>query len=142
VKYNENKRDSHVKLEVLDGLLSIHHFARKWELRVAVRVIYVHRCVHVGACTVVGSAAVPNESKQSETAEGEGEGSKRDDGGSLIRGTEHTHPEVAASAPDPLRCRDEPGGGKTRSARSPPFDRAENTASEPNNQIRAPMGPK
>jgi hypothetical protein len=114
VKYNEiRERDSHV--EVLDGLLSIHLFTRKWELRVAVRVIYLHRSVHVGACTVVGCAAVREDSKQSETGEGEGEGSKRDDGGSLIRGTEHAHPEVAASAPDPPRCRDdadEPGGRK------------------------------
>jgi len=101
----------------LVGLLSIHHFARKRELRVAVRVVYVHRCVHVGACTIVGCAAVPDESKQSETGEGEGKGGKRDDGGSLIRGAEHAHPEVAASAPDPLRCRDEPGGEKTRSAK-------------------------
>ena len=69
--------------------------------------------------TVVGRAGVPEESKQGETEEGEGEGSKRDDGNSLIRGTEHAHAAVAATAPDPLRCRDEPGGGKTRSARSP-----------------------
>jgi hypothetical protein len=76
----------------LDGLLSIHLFSRKWELGVAFRVVYVHGCIHVGAYTVVGCAAVPEESRKSETGEGEGEGegegSKRDNGGSLIRGTE------------------------------------------------------
>ena len=64
----------------------------------------------MSARTTVGFAAVPDESKQSEAGKGKGEGGKRDDGGSLIRGTEHAHPEVAASAPDRLRCRDEPAG--------------------------------
>ena len=55
---------------------------------------------------------MPDESKQSKTAEGEGKGSERDEGGSPIRRTEQAHPEVAASAPDLLRCRDEPWGRK------------------------------
>ena len=102
IQWNEWEGDSHV--EVLDGLLSIHHFTWKWELKVGVRVVYVHRCVHVGACTVVGCAAMPDESKQSKTAEGEGKGSERDEGGSPIRRTEQAHPEVAASAPVPRRA--------------------------------------
>ena len=64
--------------------------------------------------TVVGRAGVPEESNQGETGEGKDVGSKKDEGNSLIRVTEHAHPEVAATPPDPLRCRDKPGGGKTR----------------------------
>lgn len=80
-------RDSHVK--VLDGLLSIDRFARKGELRVALRVVNVHGCVHgrcqcapaivSGAVEEVG-AAVPDESNEGQSGKGEGEGSTRDDG--------------------------------------------------------------
>ena len=86
----------------------------------AVCVINVHGCVHVGVLMmVVGAAAAADESKKGESGEGKGkgEGSQRDDGGSPIRRTEQHHPEVAVSAPGRLRFRDESRGGKTRSAK-------------------------
>ena len=117
MNYNENekRRDSHV--EVLDGLLSIHHFARKWELRMAIREVDVHWNVHAGARAIVGGAGVADESSQGQGDEGKGEGSKRDDGGIPIGGAEQAHPEVAASPPGPLRFCDKSRGEKTWSAK-------------------------
>ena len=149
------RQDSHVK--VLDGLLSIHHFARKCEPRVAVRVVNVHGCVHVGPMAVCGAmivcgavekeveaaAAADNELpvNQGESGEGEGEGSKRD-GGSPIGGTDNSEglhlPEVAVGAPQCLRfcASEESGREETRSANR------DTTAINGHCQIRAPMRPK
>ena len=97
----------------MDGLLSIHHFARKWELRAAVRVVYVHGCMHVGVPTIAGCAAEAEESKEGQNSEGKGEGGKRDNGGT----PKQAHPEVAVGVPDGLRFHDESRGEKTRSAK-------------------------
>ena len=126
------RQDSHIK--VLDGLLSIHHFARKCEPRVAVRVVDVHGCVHVGPTAVCGATivcgAVEKEGEvaaaaaaaddelsvnQGESGEGEVEGSKRD-GSNPIGGTNEglRLPEVAVGVPERLRFRasEEPGREK------------------------------
>jgi hypothetical protein len=82
-KCNENERHSHI--EVLDRLLPIHHFARKWELKLAVRIVDIHWCVHVGVHMIVEGAAAADESNQGQRGERKDEGSsKRNEGGTLI----------------------------------------------------------
>lgn len=83
--------DSHVK--ELDGVLSVHHLARKGEPSgLAVRVD-VHGCqcvVHVGApSTMIGSAVVEEREAEGQSGEGDGEGGKGDGGSSPVRTERH-----------------------------------------------------
>jgi hypothetical protein len=99
-------------VKVLDGLLPIHHFTRKRELRVAV--INVHGCIHVPVVspTIIGGVAVKDESNQGQSGDGEGEGSERDD--TPVGETEQAPPGVAVGAPERLRFCDESEGEKMR----------------------------
>ena len=58
-----------------------------------------------------------DESSHGQGGKGKGKGSKRDDGGIPIGRTEQAHPEVAASAPGPLRFCNKSRGERTWSAK-------------------------
>ena len=66
MKYMKKERERDLHVKVLDGLLSIHHFARKWELRAAARVVNVHWHIHHD----VGAPKIEN--GQNSKDEGEG----------------------------------------------------------------------
>jgi hypothetical protein len=101
LKYNENVRDSHV--EVLDGLLSIHHFAQKWSSEWL-----------SGSSTSMGVSMWvslrPMSRRRARVAR------VNDDGGCQIEGTEYATlrwplvPQAASGSATSL------GGEKTRSA--------------------------